>query len=62
MLGGGLSGGLWALEELFGLSVEEEIYGDVWTLSLALLAPWLARIVVPLVNCWLLDVVNSSMY
>ena len=30
--------------------------------KLLLLAPWLARIVVPAVNCWLLNVVNNSMY
>ncbi|MEE8536341.1 MAG: DUF4153 domain-containing protein [Kiloniellales bacterium] len=47
VLGGGLSSALWALEELFGLDVEEEAYGDVWTLSLALLTPWLALAAVP---------------
>jgi hypothetical protein len=47
VLGGGLSGAFWALDALFGVDVDEEIYGDVWTLSLGLLTPWLALAAVP---------------
>ncbi len=47
VLGGGISGAFAALDALFGLNVPGELYGDVWTLSLALLAPWLALAGVP---------------
>ena len=47
VLGGGLSGAFAALDALFGLNVPGELYGDVWTLSLALLAPWLALAGIP---------------
>jgi hypothetical protein len=47
VLGGGLSGAFAALDALFGLHVPGELYGDVWTLSLALLAPWLALAGIP---------------
>ena len=47
VLGGGLSGAFAALDALFGLNVPGELYGDVWTFSLALLAPWLALAGVP---------------
>jgi hypothetical protein len=47
VLGGGLSGAFAALDALFGLNVPGELYGDVWTFSLTLLAPWLALAGVP---------------
>ena len=47
VLGGGVSGAFWALDALFGAHVPGELYGDVWTLSLALLAPWLALAGIP---------------
>jgi len=47
VLGGGLSGAFWALDALFDAHVPGELYGDVWTLSLALLAPWLALAGIP---------------
>lgn len=47
VLGGGLSGAFAALDALFGLNVPGELYGDVWTFSLALLAPWLALAGIP---------------
>jgi len=47
VLGGGLSGAFAALEALFGLDVPGELYGDVWTLSLGLLTPWLALAGIP---------------
>ncbi|HEX9767950.1 MAG TPA: hypothetical protein VGA50_02140, partial [Kiloniellales bacterium] len=47
VLGGGVSGAFWALDALFDAHVPGELYGDVWTLSLALLAPWLALAGIP---------------
>ncbi|MDX1575968.1 MAG: DUF4153 domain-containing protein, partial [Kiloniellales bacterium] len=47
VLGGGVSGAFAALDALFGLDVPGELYGDLWTLSLALLAPWLALAGIP---------------
>jgi hypothetical protein len=47
VLGAGVSGAFAALDALFGLNVPGELYGDVWTLSLALLAPWLALAGIP---------------
>jgi Domain of unknown function (DUF4153) len=47
VLGGGLSGAFAALDALFDAHVPGELYGDVWTLSLALLAPWLALAGIP---------------
>jgi Domain of unknown function (DUF4153) len=47
VLGGGVSGAFWALDALFGAHIPGELYGDVWTLSLALLAPWLALAAIP---------------
>lgn len=47
VLGGGLSGAFAALDAFFDAHVPGELYGDVWTLSLALLAPWLALAGIP---------------
>ena len=47
VLGGGLSGAFAALDALFGVKVPGELYGDIWTLSLGLLTPWLALAGIP---------------
>ena len=47
VLGGGVSGAFWALDALFDAHIPGELYGDVWALALALLAPWLALAGIP---------------
>ncbi len=47
VLAGGISSAFWALDELFGLDVPDELFADVWALALGLLTPWLLLAGVP---------------
>lgn len=39
LFAGGVSGAIWAVEELFGMPVPHEIYGDIWAFACLVLGP-----------------------
>ena len=47
VLGAGASAVLMALETLFGLDIDGELYGDVWLIAFAFIWPWVALAAAP---------------